>query len=116
MADHDGNIIQIATERFERRLAEECGSLRVDMATEFGKVRGEMAAELGKVRVDMATEFGKVRAEMEQGFGGIRVELHQALGGLRAEMADRNAELLKWALVFGATQTAAIAGVVALLR
>jgi hypothetical protein len=94
MADNSDDIVQVVTERFERRLAEENGKLRVEMATEFGRQR-----------VEMATEFGKVRAEMAAGFGG-----------LRAEMIERNAEMLKWGLLFGATQTAALAGVVALLR
>lgn len=83
MTNSDHDVVVIVTERFERRLTE----------------------EIGNVRVDMATEFGKVRAEMAGGFGS-----------LRAEMSDRNAELLKWGLVFGVTQTAAIAGIVALLR
>jgi hypothetical protein len=82
MANNDNDVVVLVTERFERRLAEESGKLRVEMATEFGKVRAEMAA----------------------GFGS-----------LRAEMSDRNAELLKWGLVFGVTQTAAIAGIVALV-
>jgi hypothetical protein len=94
MVDNSDEVIQLVTERFERRMAEENGKLRVEMATEFGKVRSEMA-----------TEFGKVRSEMAAGFGG-----------LRAEMIDRNAELLKWGLLFGVTQTAALAGVMALLR
>ena len=94
MVDNTDDVIQIVTERFERRLAEENGKLRVEMATEFGKVRAEMA-----------TGFGEVRAEMAAGFGG-----------LRAEMIDRNGEMLKWGLLFGATQTAALAGVMALLR
>jgi hypothetical protein len=94
MVDNSDDVIQLVTERFERRMAEENGKMRVEMATEFGKVRSEMA-----------TEFGKVRSEMATGFGG-----------LRAEMIDRNAELLKWGLLFGVTQTAALAGVMALLR
>ena len=94
MVDDNDDVIHIVTERFERRLAEENGKLRVEMATEFGKQR-----------VAMATGFGEVRAEMAAGFGG-----------LRAEMSDRNAEMLKWGLLFGATQTAALAGVIALLR
>ena len=57
-----------------------------------------------------------MRADMERGFGGIRVEMHQGFGAIRTEMADRNAELLKWLLVYGATQTAALAGIIALLR
>lgn len=94
MTDNDNDVIVIVTERFERRLSDENGKLRVEMATEFGKIRFELATELGKVRAEMAAGFG----------------------ALRAEMSDRNAELLKWGLVFGVTQTAAVAGVVALLR
>ena len=94
MTEHDDTIIQVATERFERRLAEEYGKLRVDLVN-----------ELGRVRVENATESGKLRAEMAEGFGD-----------LRAEMADRNAELLKWGLIFGATQTGAIAAVMMAIR
>ena len=94
MTDNGDATIQIVTERFERRLAEEVGSLRVDMATEFGNVRAEMA-----------TEFGRVRAEMATGFGS-----------LRSEMIERNQELLKWVLAFLAMQLAAIAALLALFR
>lgn len=101
MNDDDNDVIMIVTERFERRLSEETGKLRVEMATEFGRVRAEMAAE-----------FGKARGEMAEGFGQVREEF----GRIRAAMADRNGERLKWGLIFGATQTAAIAAVVALVR
>lgn len=105
MNDSDNDVIVIVTERFERRLTEESGRLRVEMATEFGKVRADMATEFGKVRAEMADGLGQVRAEMATGFGKIR-----------AAMIDRNAELLKWGLLFGVTQTAAIAGLVVLIR
>ena len=65
MDERDNDVVMIVTERFERRLAEESGNTRVEMA---------------------------------QGFGA-----------LRAEIIDRNAALLKWLLVYGATQIAAIA-------
>jgi IMP dehydrogenase/GMP reductase len=105
MTDTDNDVIVVVTERFERRLSDENGKLRVDMMTEFGKVRTEMATELGKVRTEMATELGKVRSEMAEGFGT-----------LRAEMIDRNASLLRWMLVFGITQTAAVVSLVKLWR
>lgn len=92
MTDSDNDVIVIVTERFERRLADENGKLRVDMATEFGKVRAEMA-----------TEFGQVRTEMAAG-----------IGTLRAEMIDRNTVLLRWIVIFGITQTAAVVGLVRL--
>jgi hypothetical protein len=90
MNDHDKHIVDVATERFERRLAE----------------------ENSKLRVEMATGFGQVRAEMATGFGGLRAEI----GNVRAEGIERNHELLKWALVFWATQIAAIAALLALMR
>lgn len=71
MANSDSDIMVIG-ERFERRMAEENGKLRVGMANGFG--------------------------------------------GLRTEMVERNAELLKWILIFGVTQTAAIAALIRLWR
>ena len=47
------DVLGIAGERFERRLAEEIGALRVDMAREFASVR-----------VDMAKEFAETRASL----------------------------------------------------
>lgn len=63
MTERDNDVIMLAADRFERRLAEETGKLQIGMA---------------------------------QGFGLIRTE-----------MSDRNADLLKWLLVFFAAQTAA---------
>jgi hypothetical protein len=83
MNAHDEYLLQTATDRFDRRLAEETGRLRVDMANGFGELRTEMAS---------------------------------GMGGLRAEMIERNHELLKWALVFWATQVAAVAALLALFR
>jgi hypothetical protein len=94
MTDHDDVTLQIVTERFERRLAEERGELRVEIANLAGSLRSEMAGGFGELRTEMSDGFGK----------------------LRAEMSDRNAELLKWGLIFGATQTGALAAVVAILR
>lgn len=72
MTNSDSDAVVIVTERFERRLAEEFGKLRVEFAT--------------------------------------------AIGSLRAEMVERNAELLKWMLIFGVTQTAAIVSLIKLWR
>lgn len=72
MTNSDNDVVVIVTERFERRLAEENGKLRVELATGFGS--------------------------------------------LRSEMVERNADLLKWILIFGVTQTAAIVGLIKLWR
>lgn len=62
----------------------------------------------------LAEETGKLRVEMAQGFGELRADLATGIGGLRAEMIECNHELLKWALVFWATQIAAVAALLAL--
>ena len=72
MPEPDDRVIERVTERFERRLAEECGKLRVEMAHGFGL--------------------------------------------LRAEMIERNGELLKWGLIYAATQTGVTAALLALFR
>jgi len=60
----------------------------------------------------LTEESSGLRVEMARGFGDVRTQIAQ----LRAEMIDRNADLLKWGLVFGVSQTAAIAAIVAVLR
>ena len=61
--------------------------------------------------------FGDMRADMRARVSAASASrCTRGFGAIRTEMADRNAELLKWLLVFGATQTAALAGVIALLR
>ena len=72
MNDHDEDILDAATERFERRLAEENGKLRVDMATAFGA--------LG---VDMERTYGGLRAEMIHRSGEL---LKWVLGALVAQL------------------------------
>lgn len=60
----------------------------------------------------LSEESSQLRVEMATGSDEVRTQIAH----LRAEMIDRNADLLKWGLVFGVAQTAAIAGIVALLR
>jgi hypothetical protein len=72
MPEAEDHVIERVTERFERRMAEECGKLRVEMAHGFGS--------------------------------------------LRAEMIERNAELLKWALVYAITLAGVVAALLAVFR
>lgn len=113
---HDDDPTPLVTERFERRLGEECGRLRLEMTEQFGRVRADMATEIGKLRTEMVTENGKLRAEMITEFGKVRFEMAEGFGAIRAEMISRNADLLKWILLFLATQTAAIAALFRLFR
>lgn len=47
------DVLAITGERFERRLAEEMGALRADMAKEFVSVRVDMAKEFAETRTSL---------------------------------------------------------------
>jgi len=90
-------VLVVAGERFERRLAQEVGALRTDIAGEFAAVRTDMAKEFAALRTDMAKEFAAVRAEMAVGLASTRVSL------------------VKWCFLFWVGQVAAIGGIMAFL-
>lgn len=92
---HDDDANERVMDRVERRLSEECGKLRVEMA----QMRGELKTEMAEMRGDMRELRGDMRADMSD---------------LRAEMVRGNTALLKWLLVFFVSQTAALAAILRL--
>ena len=84
-------------ERFERRLAQEVGALRVDFAKEFAAVRTEMAQEFAALRAEMSKESADIRTEMAVG------------------LAQMHASILKWAFLFWIGQFTAMSAMMALL-
>lgn len=91
------DVLAVTGERFERRLAEEIGALRIDMAKEFAAIRVEMAREFAAVRGEMAAEFAHVRRETAVG------------------LAQSHAQLLKWSFLFWIGQVAATSAMMAFL-
>ncbi len=102
------DVLAVAGERFERRLVEEIGALRIDMAKEFAAVRVDMAKEFAAVRSEMATQFAGVRGEMAAEFANVRRET--AVG-----LAQSHAHLLKWSFLFWVGQVAAMGAMMAFL-
>ena len=87
------DVLVLVAERFDRRLGEEIGALRLDMAKEFGAVRVDTAKEVAAVRVEMAA---------------MRTDL-------RSELATTRFSILKWSFLFWVGQLAAMTGIMALL-
>jgi len=101
--DHDDSLSQ-ATDRFERRLAEESGKQRAETAQlRLDVVKGdaEIRAEVAGLRLDMVEQFAASSLDMDAQFAASRLD---------AEAKHR--KLLKWALVFWAGHAAAVAGIV----
>ena len=86
-------MLSVAGERFERRLADEAGALRTDMAKEFADVK----VALAWTRADVNAELALTRADF------------------KAELASTRAEVLKWSFLFWIGQVAAIGAVLAFL-
>ncbi len=85
-AEWSDRVLNLAVERFERRLAE------------------EMAA----VRVEMARGFSSLRTELHK-------DLYEGLAAVRGEIAGVRADLFKWSFVFWIGQIAVMVGVLAFM-
>jgi cell division septum initiation protein DivIVA len=105
------DAIAIVEERFERRLSEESGKLRVEIEKlrteikiEIAELRAEMKTEIAGLRAEMKTEIAGLRAEMKSEIAGLRAEMKSEIAGLRAEikteMSSFKAEMIKWMFLF----------------
>ena len=86
-------VLSVATDRFERRLAEECGKQR---------------AETGQLRLEVVTQGAQIRADMAE----LRADIAEQSAAAKVDAANRHRDLLKWALMFWMGQAAAVAGIV----
>jgi hypothetical protein len=91
------DVLNAATDRFERRLAEECGTLR---------------AEVGELRVHTVTQGTELRLEVAR----LRLDMTEQFGAVRLDAETKHRELLKWALVFWVGQAASVAAIVGALN
>ena len=82
-------MLETAADRFDRRLSEELGMFRAEVAREFVQVRAEIAA----ARAENANEFAAVRVDM----------------------ARMNAGLLRWMFVFWIGQLMTVLSIVAMV-
>ncbi|MBF0487330.1 MAG: DUF1640 domain-containing protein [Nitrospirae bacterium] len=92
------DAIAIAEERFERRLIEESGKLRIELRVEIGKVNERITEESGKLRL----EIEKVRSELS-------VEIEKVRSELSVKIEKSGKENIKWMFLFWIGQLAAMA-------
>jgi DNA anti-recombination protein RmuC len=81
-------VLTTSSDRFGRRLSEESGALRVEMATGFAGLRQEMQQGQSVMRQAMTEGLAAVRQEMTEGLAAVRQEMGQGLAGVRQEMAQ----------------------------
>ena len=112
-AEWTGEIVNLAVERFERRLVEEISGLRVEMARGHATLREELAREVGTLREAVAQQGASLRQALAEQGASLREALAQQGAALRVEIATNRFELLKWSFLFWVGQVLAIGGVMA---
>ncbi|MBF0458618.1 MAG: DUF1640 domain-containing protein [Nitrospirae bacterium] len=90
------DAIAIAEEKFERRLVEENGKLRIEM----GKLNERITEENGKLRIEM---------------GKLNERITEETGKLRTDIASTKAEIIKWMFLFWIGQTVTMVAIIKLL-
>ena len=119
-------VLNVAAERFDRRLVEETSKLRIEMVQGLAAVRQEMAtlgsdlrqemATLGSdLRQEMATLGSALRQEMATQGSDLRQEMATLGSDLRRAMGKQHNDLVKWAFLFWIGQIGATTAIVALM-
>jgi hypothetical protein len=96
MSDHD-DMLSASSDRFERRLAEESGQLR---------------SEIAQLRVDMIKQGSGIRLEV----GQLRLDMTEQFAASKIDAEARHRDLLKWALVSWVGQAASTAAIVSAFK
>ncbi|MEO5359155.1 MAG: hypothetical protein H7843_01765 [Nitrospirota bacterium] len=102
------DAISIAEERFERRLVEEAGKLRLELRTEIGKVNERITLETGKVNERITEEVGKLRVE-------LLIEIEKVRAELSVKIEKSSKENIKWMFLFWIGQLAATFAIIKFL-
>jgi hypothetical protein len=135
--EQKGDMIAAVTERFERRLVEEIGSVRVQLAQVEAGIRQDMAAGDAALRMEIAALGAALRREMGDQDSSLRREIADLRASLRQELADQGASLrqeiagqgaslrqtiadgrvdvLKWCFLFWIGQVVAMTGIIGVM-
>jgi hypothetical protein len=79
--------------------------------THYDELRQETRTEFAAVR----HEIGALREEMRSGFAAVDAKMTQGFAAMDVKFAQRNAELMKWALGFWIASLLGVVGALAAL-
>ena len=111
--DWKDDVLSLAAERFERRLADAGSSLRVQIAQSEAALRNE----IGHVEVRLRQEMGqlevRLREELGHVDGRLRHDLSQMDVRIIREIGNSRFGLLKWTFAFWIGQVVAMSAIMA---
>ncbi|KWT94962.1 LA_3696 family protein [Candidatus Magnetominusculus xianensis] len=116
------DAIAIAEERFERRLVEESGKLRVEIGKineritlEIGKINERITLEIGKINERITLEIGKINERITLEIGKVNERISEETGKLHVELEKYSKENIKWMFLFWIGQLAATFAIIKFL-
>ena len=92
-AGQRADMIAATTERFERRLVEEVGSVRVQLAAVQASLQQDMARTEAALRQDMTGTEAVLRHDMARMEAGLRQDMTTMDAGLRQAIVEMGAAL-----------------------
>jgi hypothetical protein len=96
------DVMSVAGERFERRLAEEGSGLRVQIAHTEAALR----KEISQLEISFRRELGRVEGGLRQDFSQMEIRVLREVGNSRFE-------LLKWSFLFWIGQVVTMSAIIA---
>ena len=128
------DVLSLSVERFERRLAEENSTLRVQIAQSEAAVRNEISqvegrqATIGQLEGRLGHEIGQVEGRLRHEMGQLEVRLRGEVGHVDGrlrqdlsqmelriirEIGNSRFDLLKWTFAFWIGQVVAMSAIMA---
>jgi hypothetical protein len=97
--EHEGrkDALVMAEEKFERRLTEEIGSLKVSFTEEIGSLKVSFTEEIGSLKVSFTER-------MSENTSGLESKIYKVKSELEVKINEVKSDIIKWMFIFWAGQ------------
>jgi outer membrane murein-binding lipoprotein Lpp len=111
--EHEGrkDALVMAEEKFERRLTEEIGSLKVSFTEEIGSLKVSFTERMSENTSGLEAKLYKVKSELEAKINQLEVkisevksELEAKINQLEVKISEVKSDIIKWMFIFWAGQ------------
>jgi hypothetical protein len=104
--EHEGrkDALVMAEEKFERRLTEEIGSLKVSFTEEIGSLKVSFIEEIGSLKVSFTERMSENTSGLEVKLYKVKSELDAKINQLEVKINEVKSDIIKWMFIFWAGQ------------
>jgi hypothetical protein len=80
--NQEENVLQVVSDRFDRRVTEEISGLRLEMNKGISGLRLEMHESISGLRTEINQGMSKLDNRITEEVSGLRLEIHDGMSGL----------------------------------